>query len=291
MTPALSRPRALARPAQRRRRGNVGQAIKFCVLLIITLLVNLPIITMILNSLQSNEALLASTAIIPQQVTLENYANLFGQTDFFAFLRNSIIVGGGSTLASIVIGAFAGYALSRFRTPVLNAYGTGVLLLQMFPAIMAVIPLFLIFKTLGLINTYWAAILIYISGQLPFATWMYRGFFASIPHELEEAAWIDGCSRLQGFLRIVLRVSTPGIAAVAIFSFLLAWNDFLIANIFLNQENLMTIPVGIQLFIQQYASQWGSLMAASTAAMVPVFLFFLVAQRYMIQGMTAGAVK
>ena len=285
MSPADSRRR------RRPRAGTIGQPLKFCLLLIITLLVNLPIITMILNSLQTNEALLTSSAVIPHQVTLINYVNLFSQTSFFTFFRNSLIVGGVSTAASILIGAFAGYALSRFRAPLLNTYATSMLLLQMFPIIMVVIPLFLTFKTLGLINTYWSAILIYISAQLPFATWLYRGFFGSIPRELEEAAWIDGCSRLQGFVRIVLRVSTPGVAAVAIFSFLLAWNDYLVASVFLNQESVMTVPVGIQMFIQQYASQWASLMAASTVAMVPVFIFFLFVQRYMIQGMTAGAVK
>ncbi len=283
--------RTLTRPNRRKRRRTTRQALKFCVLLLIVLLVNLPIITMVLNSLQSNEALMVSSGIIPHQVTLINYVNLFSQTSFLTFFKNSLIVGGLSTAASILIGAFAGYALSRFRAPLLNTYAASMLLLQMFPVIMVVIPLFMTFKTLGLINTYWSAILIYISAQLPFATWLYRGFFASIPRELEEAAWIDGCSRLQGFLRIVLRVSTPGVAAVAIFSFLLAWNDYLIATIFLNQESVMTLPVGIQMFIQQYASQWGSLMAASTVAMLPVFLFFLFAQRYMIQGMTAGAVK
>jgi len=282
---------AITRRSRRRRARTLTQALKFCLLLFIVLLVNVPIITMIINSLQSNDALMASSAVIPHQVTLINYVNLFSQTTFFTFFRNSLIVGGVSTAASIMIGAFAGYALSRFRAPGVNTYAASMLLLQMFPVIMVVIPLFMTFKTLGLINTYWPAIFIYISAQLPFAAWLYRGFFDSIPRELEEAAWIDGCSRLQGFLRIVLRVSTPGVVAVAIFSFLLAWNDYLIASIFLNQESVMTVPVGIQMFIQQYASQWGSLMAASTVAMVPVFIFFLFAQRYMIQGMTAGAVK
>jgi ABC-type glycerol-3-phosphate transport system permease component len=273
------------------RRKTLLKAGKFILLCVLVVIVNLPIITMILNSLQSNTELMVSSSLIPHHPTLENYSNLFGQTDFPTFFKNSIIVGGGSTLISVVLAGLAGYALSRFHNPFLNTYASGVLLLQMFPVILVLIPLFLIFRDLQLINTYWSAILIYISGQLPFATWLYRGFFASIPRELEEAAWIDGCSRLGGLFRIVLRISAPGVAAVVILSFLLAWNDYLVANIFLNQENLMTVPVGIQLFIQQFAAQWGSLMAASTMAMLPVVLFFMFIQRYMIQGMTAGAVK
>jgi ABC-type glycerol-3-phosphate transport system permease component len=278
-----------ARDGQRSR--TAMKAGKFGLLCVIVVVVNLPIITMILNSLQNNGDLMVSSSVIPHHPTFENYSNLFSQTDFPTFFRNSIIVGGVSTLASVVLAGFAGYALSRYRSPFLNAFAAAVLLLQMFPVILVLIPLFLIFRDLHLINTFWSAILIYISGQLPFATWLYRGFFASIPRELEEAAWIDGCSRLGGLFRIVLRISAPGVAAVVILSFLMAWNDYLIADIFLNQEPLMTVPVGIQLFIQQYAAQWGSLMAASTVAMLPVLLFFMFIQRYMIQGMTAGAVK
>jgi multiple sugar transport system permease protein len=282
---------AVKRGSSAQRVKVLWKSAKFILLCLIVVLVNLPIITMVLNSLQSNGDLMVSSSVIPRNPTFENYTNLFGQTDFPTFFRNSIIVGGGSTLVSVILAGFAGYALSRFRGPLLNTYASMVLLLQMFPVILVLIPLFLIFRDLQLINTYWSAILIYISGQLPFATWLYRGFFASIPRELEEAAWIDGCSRLGGLFRIVLRLSAPGVAAVVILSFLLAWNDYLVANIFLNQENLMTVPVGIQLFIQQYAAQWGSLMAASTMAMLPVVLFFMFIQRYMIQGMTAGAVK
>jgi ABC-type glycerol-3-phosphate transport system permease component len=280
-----------ARIGRRLRSRNGVQLLKFCLLVAIVIVVNLPIITMILNSLQSNQDLMVSSSAIPRHPTLENYVNLFSQTDFPTFFRNSLIVGGGSTLASVILAGFAGYALARFSNPFLKTYASGVLLLQMFPVILVLIPLFLIFKDLSLIDTYWSAILIYISGQLPFATWLYRGFFESIPRELEEAAWIDGCSRMGGFFRIVLRISAPGVAAVVILSFLLAWNDYLIASIFLNQQSLMTVPVGIQLFIQQYAAQWGSLMAASTMAMLPVIIFFMFVQRYMIQGMTAGAVK
>jgi ABC-type glycerol-3-phosphate transport system permease component len=273
------------------RRLGIARGARFGLLVVIALVVNVPIITMVLNSLQTNDDLMVATSVLPQHPTLTNYATRLGQTDFPAYFKNSVIVGGISTAVSIIIAALAGYALARYQGRWLSAYGTFILLLQMFPIILALIPLFLIFKSLSLNGTYWSAVLIYISAQLPFATWLYRGFFTAIPRELEEAAWIDGCSRFQGFARIVLPISTPGVAAVAIFSFLLVWNDFLIANIFLNQQNLMTIPVGIQMYIQQYSSAWASLMTAATVAMVPVLLFLVFVQKYMVQGMTAGAVR
>lgn len=279
------------RVRRRRRSKRARQIVKVCLLSIIAFVVNVPILTMILDSLQTNDALLVSSVIVPTHITFINYINLMSQTDFFNYFKNSMIVGGVSTAVTVILAAFAGYALSRYRTTILDAYASVILLLQMFPIILVLIPVFLIFKTLGLINTYWSAILIYISGNLPFATWLYRSFFASIPRELEEAAWIDGCSRLQGFFLIVLRISTPGVVAVAILSFLAAWNDYLIANIFLNQDSVMTVPVGVQMFIQQYTSQWASLMAAATLAMLPVVIFFVFVQKYMVQGMTAGAVK
>ena len=276
---------------EKKRSGRWGTVAKVVLLSVVAFVVNLPILTIILNSLQTNDALMISSSIIPAHITFSNYSNLLEQTDFPSFFKNSMIVGGVSTVIAVIVAGFAGYALSRFRMRAMNVYGSGILLLQMFPIILGILPLFLILKTLMLTGTYWAAVVIYISVQVPFATWLFRGFFASIPVDLEEAAWIDGCSRLGGVFRVVLRVSTPGLVAVGILSFLFAWNDYLIANIFLNQQDLMTVPVGIQMFTQQYASEWATIMAASTMAMVPVLIVFMFVQRYMVQGMTAGAVK
>jgi ABC-type glycerol-3-phosphate transport system permease component len=161
----------------------------------------------------------------------------------------------------------------------------------MFPLILALIPLFIIFKDAGLVNTYYSVILVYTVLNLAFATWMFEGFFDAIPRELEEAAFVDGCSRFRTLTRIVLPLSGPGTAAVTIFTFLLCYNEFLIASIFLRDPNTMTIPVGIQMFMQQYSTDWGSLMAAASLASIPTIIFFLFVQKYMVQGVVAGAVK
>jgi len=202
-----------------------------------------------------------------------------------------VIVAFFGTAASIAIATLAGYALSRFSSRFLSAYSRTVLMFQMFPVILALIPIFILFVNLGLINNPLSVIIFYTSAHLPFAIWMYKAFMDSIPKELEEAAWIDGCSRLQGFLRIVLPISGPGIAAVAIFSFLFSWNEFLIASLFLPEESAMTLPVGVQMFMQQFSTDWGSLMAAATLTMIPTFVLFLFVQKYMVSGAVAGSVK
>lgn len=263
----------------------------FLSLLLIVFLVNLPIIMMVLNSFKSNTEILSSKQILPIHYTLENYHNLNSTSKFWQQFKNSAIVSLFGTGLSIIIAAFAGYAVSRYRSRFISSFSNALLMLQMFPAILVLIPLFIMFRNFNLIDTYFSVILLYLVANLPFAIWMYKGFFDSIPKELEEAAWIDGCTKLQSFVKIVLPVSAPGVAAVAIFSFLFTWNEYLIASVFLRSEDAMTIPVGLQLFMQQYAADWGSLTAASTLALLPVFIFFLFVQKYMIYGSVAGSVK
>jgi ABC-type glycerol-3-phosphate transport system permease component len=191
----------------------------------------------------------------------------------------------------IVLAALAGFAISRFQARMLGLYNQALLVVQMFPLILAIIPLFILFRRLSLVNNFIPVILVYTVTQLPFSTWMLRSYFDSIPKELDEAAKVDGCSPLRGFLQIILPLAAPGIAAVAIFSFLFSYNEFFISSVFLRDESLMTMPVGIQSFMQQYSADWGSLMASATLAMVPTLILFLFIQKYMISGATAGAVK
>jgi ABC-type glycerol-3-phosphate transport system permease component len=263
----------------------------FFVMLIIVLLVNLPILTMIMNSLKSNTEILSSNNILPSKLTFENYSYLNARTKFWTQFKNSWVVSFYGTGFSIIIGAFAGYAISRYRSWFISGFSRSLLMLQMFPIILVLIPLFIVFRKLNLIDSHFSIVLLYITVHLPFAIWMYKGFFDAIPIDLEEAAWIDGCSRLKSFIKIVLPISGPGVAAVAIFSFLFSWNEYLIASVFLRSENLMTIPVGLQLFMQQYATDWGSLTAAATLAMMPVLVFLMFVQKYMIHGAVAGSVK
>jgi ABC-type glycerol-3-phosphate transport system permease component len=257
----------------------------------IVVVIDLPIITLILNSFRSTEQILSSTTIIPTHPSLVNYAYVAQRTSFFLYLRNSAIMAGGGMVASIVAATLAGYALSRFRSAALSGYTRLLILLQMFPILLALIPLFILFRTLGLVNTYFSVLILYTVGQLPFATLMFRAFFNGIPRDLEEAAQIDGASRLHSFGLVVLPLAGPAIAAVAIFAFLFSYNEYLIASIFLRSQTLYTVPVGIQQFMQQYATDWGSLMASATMAMLPTFVLFLLIQKYMTYGAIGSGLK
>jgi ABC-type glycerol-3-phosphate transport system permease component len=274
-----------------RKSSAVNRWALFCLLVMIVFIINLPIISMMLNSLKTTSTILTEVSIIPREPTLINYSYLSTRTNFWLFFRNSMIVAGGGTAICIVAATFGGYVLSRFRLSGVTAYSRFLLMMQMFPLILALIPLFILFRNMNLINTYWSVILIYSVAQLPFSTWMFKAFFDSVPRELEEAAQIDGCSKFMAFRHVVLPLSGPAMAAVTIFAFLFSYNEYLIANVFLRREEMMTIPVGIQMFMQQYQSDWGNLMAASTMAMIPTFILFLFVQRYMIYAAIGSAVK
>ena len=258
---------------------------------LLALLVNAPVLLMIANSFQTTDQMMASRSVIPHHATLANYAFLFARTPFLGFFANSAIVAVVSTLLTVIGAGAAGYALSRWNTRLLAGYARVLLMVQMFPIIMALIPLFIIFRTLGLIDNPLSVIIVYAAVHLPFATWMFRSFIDAIPRELDEAALVDGCTRLSAFLRIVVPLAGPGTAAVTVFSFLFSYNEFFVASVFLRDQGVMTVPVGVQMFMQQYATDWGSLMAAATATMVPAFIFFLFVQKYVAYGAMEGGVK
>jgi ABC-type glycerol-3-phosphate transport system permease component len=276
---------AYPRTSARRRR------ILFVVLAAATLIINLPILLMVLNSFQTTDQLMTARRLIPEQPTIANYLYLSQRTAFWTYLSNSMLISFASTIVSATIASLAGYALSRYRGAVTAIYSQALFVVQMFPIILALIPLFVLFRSLGLINSPLSVIILYSVVHLPFATWMARSFFDSIPRELEEAALIDGCSAFGAFARIVLPLSGPGLAAIAIFSFLFSYNEFFVANLFLKDQSAMTLPVGIRMFMQQYSTDWGSLMAAATVTLVPTFILFLFVQKYIAYGAVSGGVK
>lgn len=258
---------------------------------LIALIINLPIILMIFNSLQPTEVILAREHIIPQDPTFDNYRKLLAATPFLTYLKNSVVTALGSTVFSVTCAIFAGYALSRFRNRLLDAYGSWLFAVQMFPIILSLIPLFLLFRPLGLIDNPLSVIIVYGVLNLPFVTWMARSYFDTIPRELEEASFIDGCSHFGAFFKIVLPLSGPGLSAVSIFAFLLAYNEFFVANVFLRSTQAMTLPVGIQMFLQQFSTDWGGLTSAATLTMLPTLILFLFVQKYITHGALAGGVK
>lgn len=269
-----------------RRRGLLSVAMTGIVIFL-----NAPIILMVMNSFQTTEDILARQSLWPESLTAINYSRLIADTPFLIYLKNSLITAAGSTVFAVFAAVLAGYALARFRGSLLTGYARMLLAVQMFPIILALIPLFLLFRPLGLIDNPLSVILVYGVANLPFATWMARGYFETIPRELEEAALIDGCSHYGAFFRIVLPLSGPGLAAVSIFAFLLSYNEYFVANVFLRSRDAMTLPVGIQMFMQQFSTDWGGLMAAATLMMAPTLILFLFIQKFIVHGAVSGAVK
>jgi ABC-type glycerol-3-phosphate transport system permease component len=267
-------------------------ALLYAVLLVLAAAVLLPFYWMAISSFRPPEALFSSKpSLWPSHLALEHYAHVLLRTSFVAQFKNSVIVAIGTTLVCILTGSFAGYSLSRFKFTGAFVVSMVIFLAMMFPATVVLIPLFLVFRTLRLLNTYWGLILAYATFALPFCTWMMKGFFDSIPVELEEAAIVDGCSRAGAMFRVAFPLAAPGVAATAMFGFLLAWNEYLFALTFTTSEDMRTLPVGLTLFSGEYYTNYGALMAASLMVCIPVLAFFLYANRYMIQGLTAGAVK
>jgi multiple sugar transport system permease protein len=223
--------------------------------------------------------------------TLENYQRLFQEYDFVRYFLNSLLVATFTATVATSLSAFAGYSLARFQFPGRGFFGILILVTQMLPGIAVIIPLFIWFKQFQLIDTYWAMLIAYNAFAIPFSTWMLRGFFASIPRELEEAALIDGAGLLTAFLKIIVPLSLPGLLATGIFAFILSWHEFLFAVTFTNSAAIRTLTVGIAAMRGKDVVDWGLLNAGVVITTIPVAILFAFVQRYLVQGLTAGAVK
>jgi arabinogalactan oligomer/maltooligosaccharide transport system permease protein len=235
--------------------------------------------------------LFTNLSLIPRQPTLANFRYVLSQTQYTRWFGNTLMIALGTTLMSVTIATLAGYAMSRFRFWGRGLYGNLLLVVQMFPGVMLAIPLFLIFSRLRLVDTYWSLLITYMSFALAFAVWMLKGYFDAIPREIEEAALIDGASRIQVLWRIILPLSAPGITTVAVFAFLLAWNDFFFAYILLVKDTNYTLQMGLYSFIKQFHTEWNYLMTASILTTLPVLVFFFGLQRFLVRGLIAGATK
>ncbi len=264
--------------------GNIGFYVLVLVILIFFLA---PFLWMLLNSFKTPLQIVKMPPEFIFTPTLANYQNVFANQKFGQFLLNSIIIGGGSTFFGLVLGLPAAYAIARYKQ-----YGiaTAILVARIVPGITFLIPLFIIFRQLQMIDTYQSLILAHMLVGLPFIVWVMVPFFESIPSELEEAARVDGASIFQAFFRIILPISGPGIVTAAILAFVFSWNNFMF-SIQLATSNTKTVPVAIYNFIGYAQIDWGGLMAAAAVITLPVLILALVTQRYVIRGLTAGAVK
>jgi multiple sugar transport system permease protein len=259
------------------------------VMLIWTLM---PFYWMVATSLKKDKEIYGFEAtLIPRQPNLDSYRRLFAQTPFMLYLRNSTVIAVSTTVASLVLGCLGAYALARLRFRGRAVIARGLIFTYLVPQSLLFIPLFAVMSTLALTDTLKGLTLAYLGFTLPFCTWLLLGYFRSVPLELEEAALVDGCSRLGALVRIILPMSLPALAVVAFFSFTQAWNEFLYANVFVNSVEARTITMGLTLFVVEDVFFWGPMMAAACLATVPPVAVYLVFQRWVVKGLTLGAVK
>lgn len=268
-------------------------AITYGCLAVVVAIVITPFLWMLLGSFKPTYELLQKQGqtLWIDHPTLENYQRLFQEYDFKQYFLNSLLVATVTATFSTSLAAFAGYALARFQFPGRGFFGVLILVTQMLPGIAVIIPLFIWFKQFQLIDTYFALFIAYNAFAIPFSTWMLRGFFAGIPRELEEAALIDGAGEFGTFWRVVVPLALPGLMATAIFAFILSWHEFLFAVTFTNKAELRTLTVGIAAMRGKDVIDWGLLNAGVVITTIPVALLFGFVQRYLVQGLTAGAVK
>ena len=221
----------------------------------------------------------------------EHFSKILEGESFWIWFRNSLIVSIGTSLLGLVIAIPAGYAFSRYKFTGRDVSMFAFLLVQMFAGIIILVPYFLVMKTLGLLNSHLGLILAYCVTALPLCVWMLKGFFDTVPRELEEAATLDGCNQFQVFTKVVLPLSLPAVAVTALFSFLAAWNEFLLALTFNTSNDMYTLPVGLASLISATGQAWGDFAAASILVSLPVALLFLFFQKFLIEGLAAGGVK
>ncbi|MFN8522233.1 MAG: carbohydrate ABC transporter permease [Chloroflexota bacterium] len=259
---------------------------------VLTIYCVIPLVWMFITAIKPPaEVITWPPIIVPREPTLRNFQNLFEQSLIATFLRNSLVTSFASTALSIVLGTMAAYSLTRYAYPGRDKMATFILLGYMFPPIVLIIPFFVWFKTIGLTDQYLGLIITYVALGLPFATWLLWAFFQSIPVELEEAAWIDGATRAQAITRVILPLALPGVIATSIFTFIVAWNEYLFALILMNTDPMKTLPVGLADLLNRPTTDWGVIMAAGVVITVPALLFFILTQNYLIKGWGAGAVK
>lgn len=278
---------------KRSTKRKISNTVRILVLTFFFLLVALPIYWMVITSFKTNPEIVNAQKItyFPETFTLENYQSLFNMLDYGTFLINSIIITLSTSVCIVLLSILSGYGLARFKFKGKSAVLLFFLITQMIPGILVIIPLYTVFSKAGLINTHFSLFLYYLITNLPFCVITMRSFFERIPYVLEEAAYIDGCSRFRSLRKVILPVMFPGIVAVFVFAFIGAWNELIAGTIFINTPDMWTIPVGLKSLIGKYSVQWGALMAGGVLALLPTAVMFIFVQKYVVEGLTSGAVK
>jgi multiple sugar transport system permease protein len=275
------------------RSTRVSEAFLLALIFLLAVVNIYPIYQMVVTSLLPFDRLLEGASLgLPSVVTFENYREVIGRGPLPRYFLNSVIVATCTMLLSTAVSVFAGYSLARLQYPGKSLIDKTILFVYVIPPILLVVPIYLLIVRVHLQDTLFSVILAHTLFAVPFGSWLLRGFFHSVPIELEDASRVDGAGRLATLIRVVLPVSAPGVAAVAMFAFVGSWDEFLFASIFIHSNEMNTLPIGIYSLVGSYGeTQWGNLLAASTIATLPMFAIFLILQRWLVQGLSAGAVK
>ena len=270
----------------------ISLALRILTLILYLIFAVFPVIWIFLTSIKpSTEIYSFPVKYLPTKINFENYKRLFSYANFGRYFINSIIVSALSSFISTILATLAGYSLSRFKFRATSAIILFLFFAQMIPAYLVMIPQYVMFSKFRLIDKLLGVIIVYSGIGASFSTIMARGFFARIPIELEEAAMIDGCTRLQALFKIILPLILPGLSAVFSFSFVNSWNEIFVASLFLNSSEKYTVPVALYSFISKAGVDWGFLSSGLVIALLPTMIVFAFAQKYIISGLTQGAVK
>jgi multiple sugar transport system permease protein len=280
------------RGLKRTARERAGVALRLLVLLPFLFFVLFPFYWVIITSFKTDLQIQQFQSVFwPNPWTLGQYSELLFKTPYLTWFKNTVFVATTSTIVAVGLAALAGYALARLKFRGASTITTALLITYLLPGALLFIPLYRILTTLGIINTHMALIVTYPTFLMPFATWVMLGYYRSIPEDLEDAAMIDGATRLGAFLRVTLPLAAPALLSVTLFAFTNAWNEFLFAFVFITSENLKTLPIGLQLLVFGDILPWGMLMGAALLMAIPVMVVYIYAQKFLVEGLTAGSVK
>ena len=271
-----------------------GSLFALCAVVVIGAALLFPVYWMLVTSVLPTQVVLSrQPPLVPplEHISFAAYPAIFERRPVLLWFTNTIVVTIGAATLSMIIASLAGYSLSRFRTVAQDIMGYSLLLSKMLPGSLIVIPVFIIFNSLHLINSLWGLILINTATIVPFATWMMKSFFDSIPKELEQAAMVDGCTQLGALRTVIAPLAKPGLAATAIYAAVLTWSDFVFARTLVNHPDQWLLTVGLASFVGEYLVDWTSLMAAGAISLIPIFVLFLLLEPFLVSGMTAGGVK
>ncbi|MCX5225814.1 carbohydrate ABC transporter permease [Streptomyces sp. NPDC006553] len=289
MTTTTPTPQAVVNTPIRGRRSPLASVALHVTLIVASVIAVFPVLWVLLTSLKP--AKYAITTDFFKETTLENYTNLLNDTPFLTWFGNSLLVAGLTTVIGVFISATTGYAVSRFRFPGKRGLMWTLLITQMFPVAVLIVPIYNIMASMGLLNQPVGLVITYLTIAVPFCAWMMKGFFDTIPREIDESGYVDGLTPFGTFWRLILPLAKPGIAVTAFYSFITAWGEVAYASAFMVGDENLTLAGGLQKFVNQYGAQWGPMAAASVLIAIPAALVFLFAQRHLVTGMSAGAVK